>query len=91
MAVTRKDIEKGIEILRESGARKVLIFGSAADNPDNARDLDLACEGVAPENFLLTVGRLLDELSISVDLIDLSNNNPFVDYVRRHGKVIYEG
>jgi predicted nucleotidyltransferase len=54
MAIRAEQLAKAIEIAREFGATRLLIFGSAAHDPNHARDLDLACDGVA--------GWRLDEL-----------------------------
>lgn len=39
MAVTEVQIERAVEIAREHGATRVVLFGSAVDAPERARDL----------------------------------------------------
>jgi predicted nucleotidyltransferase len=79
-----------VEILRARGARRVLLFGSAVDDPDQARDLDLAVEGIAPEDYFDTLGELEDELPVVVDLVDLSDDNHITRRIRKKGRVLYE-
>ena len=90
MGINRTDIERGVNLLREQGARLVLIFGTAADSPETARDIDLAAEGIPPERFYRVVGLLLDRIGKPVDLIDLSVESPLTRYVRSKGRVLYE-
>jgi predicted nucleotidyltransferase len=90
MAVTQQHIDKAIELAKEYGATKVLLFGSALNNPDEAHDLDIGISGIDSTKFFLFAGKLEDLIRISVDLIPLDINNPFVEYIKKHGKYIYE-
>jgi predicted nucleotidyltransferase len=44
MPVTDEHIETAKAIARDYGATRMVVFGSAVDDPENARDLDLAIE-----------------------------------------------
>jgi predicted nucleotidyltransferase len=90
MAVTIGDIEKGVEVLRQFGARRILLFGRSVERPEAARDLDLACEGIPAEQFYRAAGRLMRMLEVPVDLVDLSQDTPFTRLVRQEGRIIYE-
>jgi predicted nucleotidyltransferase len=90
VAVRAEDIERAIKIVAGHGARRVLLFGSAAVSPETARDLDLACEGIAPTAYLRVLGELLDELPVLVDLVDLSDDTPFTRYVAETGREVYD-
>ena len=90
MSVSKKDIDRCIVIAREFGAVRLILFGSALTNPDQASDLDLGCEGVEGWNVYRLGARLEDELRMRIDLVALSANDRFSDYVRTHGRVIYE-
>jgi predicted nucleotidyltransferase len=46
MPVTDEHIETAKTLARDYGTTRRVVFGSAVDNPENARDLDLAIEGV---------------------------------------------
>jgi len=46
MRVTQEHINKAVELAKEYGATRLILFGSALSDPQNARDLDLAIDGV---------------------------------------------
>jgi hypothetical protein len=50
-----------------------------------ARDIDLAIEGVADANCFAFYGDLMCALSKPVDVIDLSKKSKFTEMVRREG------
>jgi predicted nucleotidyltransferase len=75
---------------REFDAKAVWLFGSALDDQQDARDIDLAVEGVAPEKFFHFYFRLMLALPKPVDLIDLSDDPPLSPIVREKGVRIYE-
>jgi predicted nucleotidyltransferase len=68
----------------------IWLFGSALENEEQATDIDLAVEGLAPEKFFDFYGRLFFELPKPVDLVDLSQNPPIAVIVREKGVRIYE-
>jgi len=90
MSVETAHIRQGAEILRRYGARRVFVFGRAAETPEAAQDLDLAVEGMAPCDYLKALGDLSDELLVPVDLVDLADGPRFAELIRRRGKVVYE-
>jgi predicted nucleotidyltransferase len=79
--------EKVISLAKEYGAKSLIIFGSILDDPDNANDLDIACDipGLALFTF---AGRLEEELNFPIDVIPIEPENPFIAYIKKHGKVI---
>jgi len=89
MAVTSADIDRGVEILKTFGASKVWLFGSALTRPGAARDLDLACEGLADSDYYRAVAKLTRELGVSVDLVHLSIDSPRRRFIANTGKLIY--
>jgi len=90
MAVTQQHIDKAIELAKEYGATKVLLFGSALTDPENANDLDIGVFGIPDEHFFQFGGTLDIELGFNVDVIPLKQKSPFVEYIIKHGKYIYE-
>ncbi len=72
-------------ICRECGAKRALLFGSSLDTSREARDIDLAVEGVAPRDFFRFYGERIFALSKPVDAVDLSGQSKFLDLVRRDG------
>lgn len=90
MSISPAKIEQGKNLLIREGATLVLLFGSAAESPDKARDLDLACEGIPPQRFYEVAGGLMLDLDTPVDLVDLSDDTKFTRYIRSKGRVLYE-
>jgi len=90
MAVTKQHIDKAIELAKEYGATKLLLFGSALDDPGNANDLDIGVEGLMGMDFFEFGGVLENIINTSVDIIDLSVNDRFVNYINSIGKLIYD-
>ena len=72
------------------GVKSVWLFGSAAQDEQHAKDIDLAVEGLDAKNFFDFYSRLFFELPKPVDLVDLSQNPPIAAIVRQKGIRIYE-
>lgn len=90
MAVTQDQINKAIELAKEYGATRLLLFGSALTDPENANDLDLGVEGIEPSKFFLFGATLEDIILKSVDIVPLENKSHFVEHIIKYGKFIYE-
>jgi len=90
MAITSEHIEKAIETAVRFGATKVLLFGSALDNPDEANDLDIGVLGIPSDKFFIFGGTLENLIRKSVDIIPLEIDNPFTRYILKKGKYVYE-
>ena len=90
MAITKEQIDKAIELAKEYGATKLLLFGSALTDPENAYDLDLGIEGIEPSKFFLYGATLEDIIRKTVDIVPLEINSRFVEHIKKHGKYIYE-
>lgn len=90
MAITQEHINIAIELAKEYGATKILLFGSALNDPENANDLDLGIEGIEPSKFFLFGASLEDIILKSVDIVPLELNSLFVEHIKKYGKYIYE-
>jgi uncharacterized protein len=90
MPVTQAQIDKAVEIAKQYGATKVLLFGSALEDPENANDLDIGVLGIPDKKFFEFGGIVENEILINVDIVPLDNKSPFVEYVKSKGKYIYE-
>jgi predicted nucleotidyltransferase len=86
--VSEEDKNKISQLARKYGVSQVLLFGSALSR-DNFNDIDLAVQGLKPEQFFKFYGELMFMVSKPVDLIDLDIKNPFADLVRQEGLKIY--
>lgn len=87
--VSKDQIAKCIEIARKYGVRKLVLFGSAYENPENARDIDLLADGVNADTFFAMGADMEDEAGVRVDLIPMEPQTRFVSYNLSHGKVLY--
>ena len=88
MAVTEEHIQKALNLAKAYGASRVILFGSAAGDPAQARDLDLACDGVEGWKLFELGARLEEELRLPVDVVPLDPPTPFSRHVEREGRVL---
>jgi predicted nucleotidyltransferase len=77
------------ELATKYEVKKVLVFGSAARRDSGYRDIDLAIDGIRPQDFFPFYGELLRRLSLPVDLVDLSRPGRFTRMIREEGVPIY--
>ena len=87
--ISREDESVIIDLAARYRAKRVLLFGSSADPDREARDIDLAVEGIRPADFFRFYGELIFGLSKPVDLVDLSTDSKFTDLIRRDGVPLY--
>jgi predicted nucleotidyltransferase len=86
MAIQPQQIERVVALAKTFGATRLILFGSALENPDQARDLDLACEGVLGWKLFELGARLEQELRTSVDLVPLDPPTRFTRLIEAQGK-----
>jgi predicted nucleotidyltransferase len=90
MAITQEHIDIAIRLAKEYEATRLLLFGSALEDPENANDLDLGVEGIEPSKFFLFGGVLEDIIRITVDIVPLETQSRFVEHIKKYGKYIYD-
>lgn len=78
-----------VDIARRYDVKGILLFGSSVDPSREAKDIDLAVEGIAPARFFDFYGELLLALSKPVDLVELSRDSKFNRLVYRDGVRLY--
>lgn len=88
MAIQQEQIDRAIALAKDFGVTRLIIFGTAATEPSQARDLDLACEGVTGWKLYELGARLEEELLVSLDLVPLTPPTPFTRMIERRGKVL---
>ena len=81
--VSQNIIQKVRSYAQEFGVQSVWMFGSALEDEDQATDIDLAVEGLAPDKFFDFYARLYFELPKPVDLVDMSQNPPIAIIIRK--------
>lgn len=87
--ITEKDKDTIQKISKRYRVKRVLLFGSSINPVKESHDIDIAVEGVAPEEFFEYYGDLMLKLSKPVDLIDLSESSKFVELILQEGVVLY--
>lgn len=90
MAVTNTQIEKIIDLAKSYGATRLILFGSSVETPDEARDIDIACDGVQGWKLYELAARLEDELGTSLDIVALTPPSKFTEYIKTKGRVLYD-
>ncbi len=87
--ITETDKKTIREISEKYQVRRVLLFGSSLDPLRESHDIDIAVEGIRPEDFFKYYGDLLLKLPKPVDVIDLSGTSKFVRLIEQEGIVLY--
>ena len=85
MPYRKEQLDRAVALAKAYGATRLFLFGSTATAPEQARDLDLACDGVAGSRFYELGARLEEELQVPLDLVPLS---PSTRFIERRGKVL---
>jgi len=81
-------IRKAAEVLKSFGATDVYLFGSVAKGTNNkGSDIDLAVSGIPPEKFFEAMGDTFGAIRREIDIVDLDEKTPFIDYLRSHGEL----
>jgi uncharacterized protein len=86
--LSQDQLTKLTSMAKSYGATRLILFGSALDSPETARDLDLACDGVPGWKFYEMAARLEEEIHLPLDLIPLSPSNRFTAMIERRGRRI---
>ncbi len=86
--VQQSDRMKIRQLAEKYSVRRVLLFGSSVTE-DDAGDIDLAVEGILPEQFFKFYSDLLWSLSKPVDLVDLAEKSLFSRLIEQEGKLLY--
>lgn len=88
MAVSLVQFEKIKELAIAYGATRLILFGSAVDNPEEARDVDLACDGVQGWKLFELAARIEEELHTPLDIVPLSPPTRFTRLIEKRGRVL---
>ena len=82
-------INRAIKICRKHGVTKLILFGSAVNNLENARDLDLAVEGIQGWKIIELAAELENDLVINVDVVSIKGNDAFINHILPRSRVLY--
>jgi predicted nucleotidyltransferase len=86
VAIAQHHIQRAISLAKAYGATRLILFGSAAADLSQARDLDLACDGVPGWKLYELAARMEEELRIPLDLVALSPPSQFTRLIEGRGK-----
>jgi len=76
-------------VCKKYNVSTIYLFGSSSDKNSEYNDNDLAVKGINPEVFFKFYGELLRNLSMPVDLVDLSRKSLFNQIIEEKGIKIY--
>ena len=88
MAINKWQIEKIISMAKAYGATRLILFGSSVENPDAARDIDVACAGVNGWKLFELAGKLEEELGVPLDVVPLDPSTRFTKHIENRGRVL---
>ena len=88
VAIGQAQIQKIINLAKAYGAVRLILFGSSVESPEDARDIDLACDGVPGWKLYELAARLEQELHASLDIVPLNPPTRFTRLIERRGKVL---
>ncbi len=85
------ELEKIIDISKEFGIEKVLLFGSCLEDVETAQDIDIAVVGINPRDFFKYYGKVSMVVDDEVDIFDLDDlREHLCKRILSKGKVLYE-
>jgi predicted nucleotidyltransferase len=88
MAFDPSKIDKIVQLAKTYGATRLILFGSAIDAPQTARDIDIACDGVPGWKLFELAAKIEDELDIPLDIIPLTPATRFTQNIEKRGRVL---
>jgi uncharacterized protein len=88
MPILQSQIESAVALARQFGATHLVLFGSALEDPTRARDLDLACDGIAGWKLFELAARIEEEVRVPLDLVPLQPATRFTRHILAHGKTL---
>ena len=88
MAITQHHLDRAITLAKTYGATRLILFGRALSRPEQAHDLDLACDGVVGWKLFEFGAHLEEELQVPLDLVPLTPSTQLTRIIERRGKVL---
>ncbi len=88
MALEASKIDRIVQLARTYGATRLILFGSALDAPQTARDVDIACDGVPGWKLFELAAKIEDELAIPSDIVPLTPASRFTQSIEKKGKIL---
>ena len=86
MAFSQEQFDIISSLAKSYGVTRLILFGSAQESPETARDIDLACDGVSGWKLYELAARLEEEIHAPLDLVPLTPSNRFTQMIERRGR-----
>lgn len=86
MPLDEERLDRIRTLAKAYGATRLLLFGSALEQAQTARDLDLACDGIAGWKIYEFGAKLEEMLRTPVDVVPLTPPNRFTAFIETKGK-----
>ncbi len=84
-------LEKGLPVLKEYGAEKVVLFGSVQRGYcAESSDIDVLAIPIPNERFWQCLHDLREAVEFSVDLYTQVDESIFVEKIKARGEVVYD-
>jgi len=91
--LAKAELAKAIEILKQHGAKRIILFGSLREGHrfQDRSDIDLAEEGIAKQDFCRAYADLIMALNWRIDLKPLEEiEHSFKESILQRGEILYE-
>ncbi|MEK6791298.1 MAG: DNA polymerase III subunit beta [Deltaproteobacteria bacterium] len=86
MTIKQAVIKKIVDLAKQYGAARLILFGSALERPEDARDIDLACDGIEGWKLYEMAARLEEGLALPLNIVPLSPPTNFTRMIEAKGK-----
>lgn len=81
-------VKKIVELGTIFGAKRIILFGSALQDIGNARDIDIACDGIEGWHLYEFGAKLENEFCLPFDIVSLTPATPFTQHIETNGRVL---
>jgi predicted nucleotidyltransferase len=87
--LSKARLKRAAEIFRSYGAAEVYLFGSyATGKAEGLSDVDFAVAGLPSSNFFPAMGRAIEELGRTIDVVNLDRETPFTSLLKGRGELV---
>lgn len=88
MKIDQNHIEKIVQTAKSYNARRLILFGSSSNEANDARDVDLACDGINGWKLYEFGAEIEECLNMPVEVVSLTPPNRLTRYIESKGKVL---
>jgi len=88
MSLDEEKLNRIRTLAKAYGATRLILFGSALETAQTARDLDLACDGIPGWKIYEFGAKLEEMLRAPVDVVPLTPSNRFTVLIETRGRAL---